>query len=241
MPVPGPMLLPPSTRLRDAARDSCPAVCPPTGILVASIRQATLQHAATASLSHTRAEPRIGCNHRQSGACSVRQLARSSALGAVMHSPVSQKLPLTSEHTSGGGTHGACASAWVASQPHPHVRHQGLPLTAPSGAAYADAVQRCRAAVAAAGALPRRAADPGARFRNRVRSRMRFAALRHWLLATFGAAALVAGSGIADIGGGGGDVAFELCNAARVPATIVDPRQPCMWKCVKKLSVRPAC
>lgn len=99
---------------------------------------------------------------------------------------------------------------------------------------------RCRAAAAAAAVAPRRALHPGSHFRNRVRSRLRFAVMRHWLLDTYGRDTLAAGSGVADIGGGGGDVAFQLCNVARVPATIIDPRQPCMWKCVKKLSVRPA-
>lgn len=71
-----------------------------------------------------------------------------------------------------------------------------------------------------------------------MRSRLRFAVLRHWLLSTFGADALAAGSGVVDVGGGSGDAAFELSAVAGVAATIVDPRRPCMWKCVKKLSVR---
>jgi hypothetical protein len=47
---------------------------------------------------------------------------------------------------------------------------------------------------------------------------------RRWLIDTFGLALLSSGSGILDVAGGKGELAFELVNLNRIPTTVVDPR-----------------
>ena len=47
---------------------------------------------------------------------------------------------------------------------------------------------------------------------------------RRWLIDTFGLELLSSGSGVLDVAGGKGEVAFELVNLNRVPTTVVDPR-----------------
>jgi hypothetical protein len=47
---------------------------------------------------------------------------------------------------------------------------------------------------------------------------------RRWLIDEFGLELLSSGSGILDVAGGKGEVAFELVNLNRIPTTVVDPR-----------------
>lgn len=46
-----------------------------------------------------------------------------------------------------------------------------------------------------------------------------------WLVATYGKTLLSAGSGILDVGGGRGEVSFELSGKYGLPVTLVDPRE----------------
>ena len=46
-----------------------------------------------------------------------------------------------------------------------------------------------------------------------------------WLLATFGAEALQGGAGVLDVGGGGGELAFELHCRRGVRTTLLEPRE----------------
>ena len=49
-----------------------------------------------------------------------------------------------------------------------------------------------------------------------------------FLLDEFGDAVLRRGSGVLDVAGGKGEVAFELVNLNGIPATVVDPRPLCL-------------
>jgi len=69
-----------------------------------------------------------------------------------------------------------------------------------------------------------RIANRGLGRRNLVRNRCRVSVFRRWLLETFGLEQLMAGSGILDVGGGKGELSFELLNLNGVPSTVVDPR-----------------
>ncbi|KAG2446467.1 hypothetical protein HYH02_008458 [Chlamydomonas schloesseri] len=62
------------------------------------------------------------------------------------------------------------------------------------------------------------------RSRPRVRNRFRVSVFRSWLLDTFGADYLAGGSGVLDVAGGKGELAFELLNLNGVPASVLDPR-----------------
>jgi hypothetical protein len=62
-------------------------------------------------------------------------------------------------------------------------------------------------------------------------------AFRRWLIDTFGADAMRAGSGVLDIVGGKGELSFELLNLNSVPTTVIDPRVVLLTKVVKKLRV----
>ena len=48
--------------------------------------------------------------------------------------------------------------------------------------------------------------------------------LRKFLVATFGLERLQSGSGVLDVAGGKGELAFQLQNLNGIPATVVDPR-----------------
>ena len=76
---------------------------------------------------------------------------------------------------------------------------------------------RALAAADAGGAYPRTKRPPKA-------NGARAAAFRRFLMATFGAEALRAGSGVLDVAGGQGTLSFELLNCHRVPVTVLDPR-----------------
>lgn len=73
-------------------------------------------------------------------------------------------------------------------------------------------------------ALP--AVRPLSRFRNRppMQNSERAGVFRRWLCYTFGTDSLRSGSGVLDVAGGHGSLAFELVNVDEVPCTIVDPR-----------------
>lgn len=57
-----------------------------------------------------------------------------------------------------------------------------------------------------------------------MRNRGRAGVFRRWLLAEFGREVLGAGAGVLDVAGGKSELAFQLVNLNRLPATIVDPR-----------------
>eukprot|EP00198_Chlamydomonas_reinhardtii_P004630 XP_001693966.1 predicted protein [Chlamydomonas reinhardtii] len=58
-----------------------------------------------------------------------------------------------------------------------------------------------------------------------------------WLLDTFGADYLSSGSGVLDVAGGKGELAFELLNLNSVPASVLDPRPMQLQHYVKRLQV----
>ena len=76
----------------------------------------------------------------------------------------------------------------------------------------------------------RRAANQGvrrvSRFANRrpMQNAERAGVFRRWLCDTFSVELLRSGSGVLDVAGGHGSLAFELVNLDDVPCTIVDPR-----------------
>ena len=53
---------------------------------------------------------------------------------------------------------------------------------------------------------------------------------RRFLLDTFGRDVMCSGTGVLDVAGGKGDIAFELVNLNRIPATLVEPRPACLHK-----------
>ena len=61
--------------------------------------------------------------------------------------------------------------------------------------------------------------------------------LCRFLLDAFGREALGRGSGVLDIGGGRGELSFELLNLNNIRATIVDPRPASLHKQAKWLQV----
>eukprot|EP01041_Mallomonas_annulata_P002520 gene2520-4899_t len=64
----------------------------------------------------------------------------------------------------------------------------------------------------------------GARKRRRIYNDGRAAALRRWLIRTFGESYLRSGSGVLDVAGGKGEFSFELLNLNHIPSTVIDPR-----------------
>eukprot|EP00929_Paragymnodinium_shiwhaense_P111001 TRINITY_DN7840_c0_g1_i4.p1 TRINITY_DN7840_c0_g1~~TRINITY_DN7840_c0_g1_i4.p1 ORF type:complete len:436 (+),score=53.06 TRINITY_DN7840_c0_g1_i4:180-1487(+) len=60
--------------------------------------------------------------------------------------------------------------------------------------------------------------------RNYVKNGSRASILRRWLLDTFGIDSLRQGSGVLDVAGGKGELAWELLNLNKIPATVVEPR-----------------
>jgi hypothetical protein len=60
--------------------------------------------------------------------------------------------------------------------------------------------------------------------RNKVRNDSRAGVFRRWLLDSFGRELLASGSGVLDIAGGKGELAFELLNLNNIETTVVDPR-----------------
>eukprot|EP00516_Mucochytrium_quahogii_P013032 CAMPEP_0203793738 /NCGR_PEP_ID=MMETSP0100_2-20121128/6044_1 /ASSEMBLY_ACC=CAM_ASM_000210 /TAXON_ID=96639 /ORGANISM=" , Strain NY0313808BC1" /LENGTH=418 /DNA_ID=CAMNT_0050697575 /DNA_START=336 /DNA_END=1592 /DNA_ORIENTATION=- len=58
----------------------------------------------------------------------------------------------------------------------------------------------------------------------RVKTNERFTVFRTWIAREFGLERLQRGSGVLDVAGGKGELAFKLLNYGGVPTTIVDPR-----------------
>ena len=82
-----------------------------------------------------------------------------------------------------------------------------------------------------------RAADrPKSRYqtRKKLQNCERAGIFRQFLVRAFGAETLRAGSGVLDVAGGHGFLAFELENVARVPVTVVDPRPLNMMRMERK-------
>jgi hypothetical protein len=71
---------------------------------------------------------------------------------------------------------------------------------------------------------PHVVARHGARKHRRVYNEGRCGVVRRWMLRTFGEDFLRRGSGVLDIAGGKGEMAFELTNLNDVPCTVIDPR-----------------
>eukprot|EP00667_Euglena_gracilis_P013025 EG_transcript_13408 len=95
------------------------------------------------------------------------------------------------------------------------------------------------AAAPAQGRAGRTLAGPrpgGRRPRLEVNNKFRASVLRRFLLDTYGPARLAGGSGVADVAGGKGVLAFELLNLHNILAFTVDPRpqdlaKPSRWLC----------
>ena len=86
------------------------------------------------------------------------------------------------------------------------------------------AVADLEALKAARRALPQ--TKPVSRFqtRRRIQNQERAGVFRRWLLDTYGIDQLRSGSGVLDVAGGQGSLAFEFINCDGVKSTIVDPR-----------------
>ena len=65
---------------------------------------------------------------------------------------------------------------------------------------------------------------PRSRYRQQTRNAGRIGIFRRWLLRTFGKERLASGSGVMDVAGGKGMLAFELLNVHGIEGTVVDPR-----------------
>ncbi|KAJ1478640.1 hypothetical protein T484DRAFT_1904169 [Baffinella frigidus] len=70
--------------------------------------------------------------------------------------------------------------------------------------------------------------------RRRVQNEFRCSVFRRWLEETFGLEMLRSGEGVLDVAGGKGELAFELVNLSKVPATVVDPRPLRLGKYVER-------
>jgi ubiquinone/menaquinone biosynthesis C-methylase UbiE len=73
------------------------------------------------------------------------------------------------------------------------------------------------------------------KFRNRARNRSRAGAFRRWLIDTYGHERLASGTGILDVAGGKGELAWELSCLSGLRATLVDPRKPELERYLRKL------
>ena len=65
----------------------------------------------------------------------------------------------------------------------------------------------------------------GKKSRKRVCNDGRAASLRRWLINIFGDSYLRKGTGILDVAGGKGELAFELVNLNDIPTCVIDPRK----------------
>ncbi|BDA45808.1 hypothetical protein COCOBI_07-5950 [Coccomyxa sp. Obi] len=80
------------------------------------------------------------------------------------------------------------------------------------------------AALHAASNAARAVQNRGPGKRNKVKNRFRAGVFRRFLLDTYGRELLSSGSGVLDVAGGKGELAFELVNLNNIPATVVEPR-----------------
>ncbi|KAG2484381.1 hypothetical protein HYH03_016797 [Edaphochlamys debaryana] len=131
------------------------------------------------------------------------------------HPPQPPPLPAGGlQATAPGSAHGLEAvSSGVAAA--------ALPASAAAVAAVAPLVAAGRRKLSNAEAAR---LNRGAGRRSKVRNRWRVSAFRGWLLDTFGLERLCQGSGVLDVAGGKGELAFELLNLNGVPSTLLDPR-----------------
>ncbi|CAE7353919.1 unnamed protein product [Symbiodinium necroappetens] len=67
-------------------------------------------------------------------------------------------------------------------------------------------------------------ANRGEGRRNGVKNYSKASVLRRWLLDSFGVQCLRAGSGVLDVAGGKGELAWELVNLNLIPAVVLEPR-----------------
>jgi len=154
--------------------------------------------------------------------------------------PVDQ--PLEGRRPGLAWLHYACASKLGGGTPPPVPECKHL---ARSGKCqYGDScffVHRPGVAAAAAERVRARRANPNAKIanrgegrRNRVNNSSRASVLRRWLLDTFGIDALRQGSGVLDIAGGKGELAWELLNLNSVPSVVLEPRPLDFASCASK-------
>lgn len=59
--------------------------------------------------------------------------------------------------------------------------------------------------------------------RNRLRNEFKATVFRRWLIDTFTLDTMKSGSGVMDVAGGKGELAFELINLNDCPCAVVDP------------------
>ncbi|KAL1507436.1 hypothetical protein AB1Y20_008275 [Prymnesium parvum] len=116
----------------------------------------------------------------------------------------------------------AAAEAALACQ-RLHARLQDLRLASAPRDDLSRAIAELEAARAHLRALPRPRASRFAA-RARLSNHEKAGALRHFLEETYGAESLSAGSGVLDVAGGQGGLAFELLNLVGCRVTVVDPR-----------------
>jgi hypothetical protein len=72
--------------------------------------------------------------------------------------------------------------------------------------------------------------------RRKIYNEGKAAAVRRWMLDTFGVDYLQSGTGVLDVAGGKGELSFELLNLNGIPATVVDPRPLRLYRYKRKLS-----
>lgn len=108
---------------------------------------------------------------------------------------------------------GACVfrDSCLFAHPEPAACHSRAPDQQAGSAAATAAVE--------GGAKPPR--QQGARRRRPVANDSRALAFRVFLIETFGRALLEKGSGVLDVGGGNGELAFQLSNLSGLPSTVV--------------------
>jgi hypothetical protein len=73
--------------------------------------------------------------------------------------------------------------------------------------------------------------------RNRLRNEFKAGTFRRWLIDTYSLSALEAGSGVLDIAGGKGELAFEFVNLNDCPCTVVDPRPLVLARYIKRMEM----
>lgn len=73
--------------------------------------------------------------------------------------------------------------------------------------------------------------------RNRLKNEFKTGTFRRWLIDTYSLHALKAGSGILDVAGGKGELAFEFVNLNDCPCTVVDPRPLVLARYIKRMEM----
>ncbi|KAK3250984.1 hypothetical protein CYMTET_39665, partial [Cymbomonas tetramitiformis] len=81
---------------------------------------------------------------------------------------------------------------------------------------------------------PGRIQNRGAGRRNKVQNSQRAAFFRQFLINTYGLDILCEGTGVLDVAGGKGELAFQLTNLSCIPTTVIDPRPLCVKPYVRK-------